>query len=285
MFLQAIENIEKLNNPPLIGINNAMVGDSVVDTSANGLIMINESYGGSVPPFSKIYDVGDPTPLVSYLIPYLNEKIATGFKTDILLDFASAKDMTATESMQRYAIRGRSLSGIIGQQKSELLDVLIERNLQIEDDLGLVGIDPDLNPEEAQRMRELNNSNVIIPEVVLKRMRENKKWYKIRYNNELERLTKTEKLERIMQMINGISMLASLNSQILGAIDFYAMLKDVNEALGMTYIKSEEDFKAIVAQQAEMQAQAMAIQAGQAGSEIAKNLGTAQKDVADANNR
>lgn len=77
-------------------------------------------------PIIPIQDVGDPSKLVAWLIPYLNEKVATAFGIDVLLDFAANSDMTATESLQRFSIRGKSISGMILQQKTELFEPLIQ---------------------------------------------------------------------------------------------------------------------------------------------------------------
>lgn len=281
MFEQAMENIEKMNNPALGTFSNSIFGDSVVDTSAGGLVPFNQDMTGGQMPMFKLYDTGDPTALVSFLIPYLNEKIATGFKTDILLDFASAKDMTATESLQRYAIRGRSLSGLISQQKNEMLIPLVTRNVQLEDDMGLSGIKP-TDTQAVKEYKRRDQAQRIIPDAVMAAMEAGKPWFKIRFNNELERLNKTEKLERVMQLINGIAMLANLNPQILQAVEWYKLMEDINEALGMNYIKDEDEFKAIVAQQAKVQEQAMLLQAGQGVADIQGKMSKANKDEADA---
>ena len=282
MFAQGIENIEKKNNPALGTFSNAVFGDSVVDTSANGLVPFNADFSGKGSPLWKLYDEGDPTALISFLIPYLNEKIATGFKVDLLLDFATEAGATATEIMKRSVIRNKALSGLVGQQKNEMLEPVITRCIQIEDDNGLRGIDPRMDVQGLNEARRLGKDEIIIPDAVLEAMLAGRPWYKIRYNNELERLNKTEQLERIMQAMNGISILASMSPQILEAIPFYDMLKDINDALGLTYIKDEKEFKAIIAQQADIQQKAMLLQAGQAGADIQGKLSKANKDEADA---
>lgn len=284
MLSQAIETIEKINDPAMGTWNNALFGDSILDTGAGTLTAFNDQMRGDkgLPPVFKLYDTGDPTALVSFLLPYLNDKITTGFKVDMLLDFSSAKDMTATESLQRYAIRGKSLAGVIGQQKSEMLDVVVDRCIQIEDDNGLAGVDP-TDEAQVKAKRQINRSDMIIPEAVLAAMKAGKRWYKVRYNNELERMSKTEGLERIIQLVNGLTMLAAVNPSILEAVKWYDIYKDMNEALGVSYIVDEDEFKATIAQQAELQKQAMMLQAGQAGADIQSKMSKSNKDEADAN--
>jgi len=282
MLDQAIQTIEKMNDPALGTFNNAMFGDSVLDTSAGGLVTFQESMmaKGQNPMF-QLHDIGDPTGLVSFLLPYLNDKITTGFKVDMLLDFSSAKEMTATESMQRYAIRGKSLAGLLGQEKNEMLDVVVERCIQIEDDNGLAGVDP-TDVDLVKIKTDINRSDMVMPEAVAKAMKEGKRWYKVKYNNELEKMVKTEGLERIMQLINGISMLMSLYPQMGEAVQWYDLFNDINEALGVSYIKDADEFKAVIENQAKMQQEAMALQAAQAGADIGQSISKGQKDGADA---
>ena len=199
----------------------------------------------------------------------------------MLLDFSSGKDMTATESMQRYAIRGKSLAGLLGQQKNEMLDVVVERCIQIEDDMGLGGIDPsdELGVKEKTK---INRSDMVMPEAVAQAMKEGKRWYKIKYNNELERMVKTEMLERIIQLINGLTMLMSLYPQMGEAVQWYDLFDDINEALGVSYIKDADAFKAVIKQQAKMQQEAMMLEAAQKGADIGQTISKGQKEGADA---
>jgi len=283
MLSQAIETIEKMNDPAMGTFNNALFGDSVVDTGSGGMVTFNDAMQSNkgVPPLFKLYDTGDPTALVSFLLPYLNNKIATGFKVDILLDFASQKDMTATESMQRYAIRGKSLSGLLGQQKSEMLNVVVVRCIQIEDDNGLRGIDPS-DAAQVKEKADIDRSDMVIPEAVLAAMQAGKKWYKISYNNELERMTKTEGLDRIIQLVQGVTMLLALNPGLTAAVEWYDLYNDINEALGVSYIKTADEFKDAVEKQAEIQRKAMMLAAAKEGAGIQGQLSKAGKDDADA---
>jgi len=282
MLDQAIQTIEKMNDPALGTFNNALFGDSVINTSSGGLVTFNEALQakGQAPMF-QLHDVGDPTGLISFLLPYLNDKITTGFKVDMLLDFSSGKDMTATEAMQRYAIRGKSLAGLLGQEKNEMLDVVVERCIQIEDDCGLCGIDP-TDELMVKEKTSINRSDMVMPEAVAKAMKEGKRWYTIKYNNELEKMVKTEGLERIMQLINGISMLMSLYPQMGEAVQWYDLFNDINEALGVSYIKDADEFRKIIENDAKMRQEAMALQAAQAGAEIGQTISKGQKDDADA---
>lgn len=284
MLATAIEVIEKMANPSLGIWNNAIFGDSVLDSSPNGLTVFNSTLANGQNPAFPLYDVGDPSKLVQLLIPYLNEKITTAFKIDALLDFSSAKEMTATESLQRYAIRGKSLSGLLQQQKTELLEPLVRRCVSMLYGMDQLGANPVTMVEAAKELKARHKEARIIPDAVLQVMESGRPWFDIRFNNELEKLTRTEAVQALVQILNAITGIAALYPQIIGAVNWYKLLKDINDNLDANnqILVGEREFKDIIAQQAQQQAAMMALQAGQAGSEIQKNTSSANKQNAEA---
>jgi len=284
MVSQSIESIEKMNDPAIGIWNNALFGGSALDTSSGGTTVFNQDLIGdkAKEPFFKLYDVGNPAPLIEFLIPYLNDKIAAGMKVDVLLDFASQKDMTATESMQRYAIRGKSIAGNLTQIKDELLERNVDRCLQLEDDNGLAGVNPLKDKPGVEKARKINRPDMVIPEVVLEAMEKDIRWYKVRYNNELERMVKNEAIERIIQAVNALTMFMGLYPEIAEAVEWYKLWKDVNDLLGINYIKDEDEFKAKIMEQAQLQKDAMMLQGGQMGADILQKTARAEKEVSGA---
>ena len=280
---QAIETIEKMNSPALGMYSNSLFGDSVLDTSPDALTVFNPSIQGNTSPLFKMYDVGDPTGIINFLVPYLKESITTSSKVDALLDFNSAKDMTATESLQRYAIRGKSLSSILVQQKDEGLNVWMTRAINVLYRLDCLGVNPELYPEDAKTMLDLASERVI-PQEVIDTIKEGKNWYEIEYNNELENLTRTDVIERVVRFIQTLMMTAQVNPQILNSVDYYNLLKTVNDNLGINskIMISEKEFKAQIAAQAQMQAQAMAMQQAQMGAVTQKDNSIANKNNMEA---
>lgn len=252
----------KMVNPPIGILNSALFGDDVVDTSENGLTVLNAQKLQGANPVIPMIDVGDPSKLVQWLVPYLNEKIATAFKIDILLDFSANSDMTATESLQRFSIRGRSISGLIMSQKTELFEPLIRRCVAICMDKGVCGVNPD-----DERVAELLNAGkveMIIPQSVMDVIKEGKPWYKIHFNNEVEKLGKTDKIDDLIKLINVITAMAALYPTIVEAIDWYGLLEDITKAMGAeSNLISAQQFKQIVKAQAQAQAQALQAQTNQ----------------------
>lgn len=283
-----IEIVEKMANPSLGLFNNAIFGDSVLDTSPDGLTIFNQALAqaaGGKPVF-PLYDVGDPSKIMEFLVPYFNGKVTTGFKVDDLLDFSSAKEMTATESMQRYAIRGKSLAGFLLQQKNELLVPLAKRCISLLMSIGELGANPNTNKVLADRLMKGNRSEQVIPDAVLQVMADGRPWYELEWNNELEKLVRTETVQNLVQLIQAITAIAALYPDIIHAIDWYKLLKDINENLDYNtqIIISEKDFKAQVEGAAKQRAMAMQAQIGQMGAATAKDASVAKKNTTEAVN-
>jgi len=280
-----IEIIEKMSNPALGMMNNAIFGDAALDTSPDGLTIFNQalaqSSGGN--PIFPIHDVGNPEAILNFLVPYLNEKIVTAFKVDALLDFSSAKEMTATESLQRFAIRGKSLAGFLLQQKNEGLVPTTKRSVSLLLAMGELGINPLKEEARADILRQTKPERVI-PEAVLKVIESGRPWYEIKWNNELEKLTRTETVQNLIQMIQAITAVAALYPQIVAAVDWYKLLKDINDNLDYNsqILISADDFKAEIEKSAKAQEAQMMMQAGQTGAQIQKDQASANKSNKDA---
>lgn len=285
MVGETIEILEKLGKPSIGMWNNAIMGDSVLDTGSNTLNIFNPSQAAGQSPTFPLYEVGDPTGIIQYLIPYLNEKVVTGFKVDSLLDFSSAKEMTATESLQRYAIRGKSLSGILMQQKVEFLLPIIKRGVSILEGIGELGINPIIEAERAGKVSKLRPERVI-PEAVLECIAEGKPWYEVKLNNELEKLMKTERVQSLVQLIQSVTAVAALYPQIIQAVDWLKLIKDINEMLDPNnqIIMSEREFKAEIERQADIARQQIAMQGANMNADTQNKLSSADKQTQEAQN-
>ena len=275
---ETVKILEKMENPSLGIWNNAIFGDSVVDSSPGALVVFNEGVGNPQKnPVFPLHDVGDPTGIIQYLIPYFNEKITSGFKVDLLLDFSSAKEMTATESLQRYVIRGKSLSSLMQQQKVEMLEPMTHRSVSLCDRSKLLGVDPSVNKKVAKKLKNLDRSDAIIPDIVLEYKNAGKPWYKIKYNNELDKLSRTEAIENILQIINLITAISGLYPIIVAAIDWFKLVQDLNTYLALDYAISADEFKAIVLADAESKRQITEAQVGKDVASTGKDLVDMQK--------
>lgn len=269
----------KMVKPPIGVLSSALFGDDVIDTSENGLTVFNAAQLNGQNPIIPMQDVGDPSSIVNWLVPYLNEKVATAFKIDILLDFAQNSNMTATESLQRYSIRGKSIAGMILQQKMELFEPLIRRCVSICMDYGVLGVDP-TDGETIARLEALGRNDMIIPDAVVECIRENKPWFKIKFNNEVDKIGKTDRVDDLLKMLNFVTALMSVYPDIAMAIDWYGLLKDASEAMNLEHnVVSLNKFKKEIADRAQQQAQLMQAQTGQLQAQANRDNATALKDI------
>lgn len=285
MFAITQDILEKMANPALGTWGNSVFGDGVLDTSPNGLTIFNATQlTDKGLPIFPIHDVGDPEGIIKFLMPYLEGKITTAFKVDALLDFNSAKDMTATESLQRYNIRGKSLSGMLGQQKTERLIPDVRRSISICWEVGELGVNPALDPMRANRLKSVNKTERIIPQEVLDVAASGKPWFELRFNNELEKLLRTEHVQSLTQIIQGVTAIAALYPDIIHAIKWYDLLKYLNDNLDADcqIMVTANEFKKIIAQAAADRQQAMQLQAAQVGAAAQNDMAAAGKNTAQA---
>ncbi len=269
----SIEAVEKLLNPGLGTFNGALDGDGVLDTSPDSLTVFNPEIAKLGVPVFPIHEVGDISALVNFLVPYLKENITTASDVDVMLDFNNNKDMTATESLQRFSIRGKSLSGMLTQQKNECLIPVTTRSITICDDAGELGVDPSKLDDEKLATIRSKVPQMIIPEAVLQAKAAGKPWYELEFNNELENLTRTEDVDRILKFANMIAVLGAQYPLLVKGVNYYKLLEDAKDALGMQgqVLVGEDEFNKLVAEQIEMQKTAMMMEANKANSETTKN--------------
>lgn len=284
MVTTVIEILEKMSNPSLGMFNSAIFGDSVLDTSPNGLTIFNQNLAGGSPPIFPMYDVGNPEGIIKFLIPYLNDKITTAFKVDALLDLNNQTDMTATEALQRYAIRGKSLSGMLQQQKIECLEPTTKRSVSILYNIGELGVNPDTDKQRAADLSNNGKPERVIPQAVIDTIKKGRPWYELKFNNELEKLMRTQAVQNLVQILQSIIAIAGVYPDIIHAVNWYTLLKEINDNLDYNnqILMDEKSFKKTIAGIAQQRQQAMALQAGQAAGEIQKNTSTATKNNAQA---
>lgn len=275
-----VEILEKMSNPALGMFNNALFGDSVLDTSPNGLTIFNNALAGNAQsPMFPMYDVGNPEGIIKFLVPYLNEKVTTAFKVDALLDFSSAKEMTATESLQRYVIRGKSLSGMLQQQKIECLEPTVKRSASLLMSIGEFGVDPNTDAARATALNEAGKMERVIPQAVLDTIAAGRPWFELKFNNELEKLTRTQAVQNLVQVLQTIIAIAGVYPDIIEAVDWYKLLREINDNLDYNnqILMPEKEFKAKIDNIAKQRQMAMQIQAGQAAGQIQKDTASANK--------
>lgn len=285
-----IDNIDKITDPALGYLSGSLVAGNVINRSAGSATEFNiQALQSGQTPIFPLSQAGDISAVVNFLIPELKKNITNIFKIDQLLDFNNQTEMTATESSYRMSIRGKSINGLLNQQKSEEIEPTVHRSISIIQDCGLYGYKLSELSEETEEdvafKEQVINDNDFIPEVVEEAMKNNKLWYKLKFNGELEKLCNAEIYEAIGRFMQYLSAILQIKPELVNAIndyEFLELLKSVSNLVNDKLIKSkyqyEELLKAIEqAKQEEAQRQNALMQA-----QMMKDGATASKDMAQA---
>ena len=290
---RTVDNIEMQNEPPLGALSGALVNGNVIDRGSGAVNLLNPKAGanGQTPIF-PISQIGDISAIVNFLIPELKKDIVNIFKIDQLLDFNNQTSMTATESSFRMSIRGKSINGTLTQQKIECIEPTCHRAISIIQDCGLYGQIledlPEETPEQIKYKQQVQQSGDFIPEEIAEAMKNGKIWYKLKFNGELEKLCNAELYEAIGRFLQYLQVALQIKPSLIEAINDYDLLdllKTASSLVNEKLIKSKYQYREIIKQleEAQMQ-QAQQMQMLQ-NSQIAKNVASAGKDEAIANEK
>ena len=288
---QSVDNIEKVTDPALGVLSGALVAGNVFNRSAGAITEFNiQSIANGQSPVFPIAPSGDISAVVNFLIPEIRKNLVNIFKIDQLLDFNNQTQMTATESSYRMSIRGKSINGLLSQQKQECIEPTCHRAISIIQDCGLFGEIledlPETTPEEIFYKEQVKKDGNVIPDVVAQAMKDNKIWYTLEFNGELEKLCNAEIYEAIGRFLQYLQAILQIQPELIHAInayEFLELLKDVSNLVNDNLIKSKYAYEELLAKMQEEQARQaqMAEQAQQA--QTMKDMATANKEGAIAN--
>lgn len=288
----AIDNIEKITDAPLGVVSGALVAGNVLNRTAGSVTTFNpQAIANGQTPIFPIAQAGDISAVVNFLLPMLNKNITNIFKIDQLLDFNNQTAMTATESSYRMSIRGKSISGVLSQQKDECIEPVCHRAIAIIKDAGLYGQSIDemkaliQSPEDAVMVEYAIKENDFIPQAVADAMRDNKRWYKLKFNGELEKLCNAELYEAIGRFLQYFASLLQMKPEIINTIneyEFLELLKKVSNLVNDNLVKSKTEYNAILAALEAAKAKQLEMQNAIDSANITKQYATAEKDTAMA---
>ena len=122
-----------------------------------------------------------------------------------------------------------------------------------------------------------------IPELITDAIKDNKMWYKLKFNGELEKLCNAEVYEaigRFLQYLNAVLQIKPELVHAINAYEFLELLKSVSNLVNDNLIKNKYDYEELLkAMEEEQKAQAEQ-QALLQQSQVAKNMASAGKDGA-----
>ena len=288
---QAVDNVEKITDPALGVLSGALIAGNVFNRSAGAINEFNiQALANGQTPVFPIAPAGDIAAVINFLIPELRKNLINIFKIDQLLDFNNQTSMTATESSYRMAIRGKSINGLLNQQKQECIEPTCHRAISIIQECKLFGeILSDL-PENTQDeiiyKQQVIKNGEYIPEVVAQAMKDNKIWYTLKFNGELEKLCNAEIYEAIGRFLQYLNAIIQINPEIIHAIncyEFLELLKSVSNLVNDNLIKSKYAYEELLAAIKEEQKKQMQITAQAQQAKTMKDMATAGKEGVLAN--
>lgn len=286
-----VDNIEKTTDTPLGFISGSLIAGNVMNRSAGAINVFNaQATANGQSPVFPIAQTGDIAAVVNFLIPELKKSITNIFKIDQLLDFNNQTQMTATESSFRMSIRGKSINGLLSQQKQECIEPTCHRAISIIQECGLFGEILDELPEQTEEQvaykKKVIQEGNFIPDVVVKAMKDNKLWYKLKFNGELEKLLNAEVYEaigRFLQYINAVLQIKPELAYAINAYEFLELLKSVSNLVNDGLIKTKFEYDNLVKEMQKAQAeQAQQAQLAQQAQTM-KDMATANREGATAN--
>lgn len=288
---QSVDNVEKQTDPALGVLSGALIAGNVFNRSAGAVTEFNvQAVANGQTPVFPISQIGDISGVINFLIPELRKNLVNIFKIDQLLDFNNQTQMTATESSYRMSIRGKSINGLLSQQKQECIEPTCHRAISVIQDCGLFGEIledlPETTPEEIEYKQQVQKEGNYIPDIVAQAMKDNNIWYTLEFNGELEKLCNAEIYEAIGRFLQYLQAILQIQPELIHAInayEFLELLKDVSNLVNDNLIKSKYAYEELLAKMQEEQARQAQIAQQAQQAQTMKDFATASKEGAIAN--
>lgn len=287
---KTIDNAELRTSPPIGMYSGALAQGNVIDYSPNAVTTFNaKATGDNKTPIFPLIQASDISAITNFIIPALKQDITNIFKIDQLLDFNNQTQMTATESSMRMAIRGKSINGLLTQEKTECIEPICHRAISIMQDcekFGYILEDlPENTIEEVQFKQYVYENNEFIPQEIAEAMKENKRWYKLRFKGELEKLLNAELYEALGRFLQYLQIVLQVKPDLIYAIndyEFLELIKNVSNLNNEGLVKTKNQYAEMIEQiEQSRQSQSQQEQA-LAQSQMAMNMARANKDEAQS---
>lgn len=270
---------EKMLNPPLVVNDPDVMQNGRVRTSAGA--QNYRKMGGrtqeanSRPAIEPIFTVQEINSTYQR-ITELGRIIEMAFFIDRLTDLQTDRSrITATEASMLNDMRGQSLSLVYARQIAELFTPLIERTFNILFNRGFFGVMP--GSDEHLAAIGMGAEIDVIPDIVVRRILQNKEAYKVTYIAPAMRIMQAEELQAIERTLMLILQAAQAAPSILDNFDWDEFARLVRQLTGAptTIVKSMEVVEAFRQQQMQAQQAQQQMMAEQMQSETVKNIGQA----------
>ena len=275
---------EKQLSPPIAVLDDGRLGGTVVDTSADGMTVINTAgrpFGEK--PIFPLFTVGDMTSSKDLKIQLI-EEIMQAFMLDRLLDLNNKTMMTAYETSVRNRLRGESSGSYFARQIMEVIIPTIKRSYNIHYRKGYFGDFPGVPqdaPGSVQRRswKQVGGSDPMeVPEIIRKAVIAGLDVYDIEFISPAARFMQAEKLQGLMTSMDAKLAVAAVRPDILDGTDLDKWSRDIDKYAGAPVFsqRTVEELDEYRAQQQQRQNAIEGLQAGQAAADIAAKTAQAR---------
>lgn len=288
---KTIDNAELRTSPPIGMYSGALAQGNVIDYSPNAVTTFNaKATGDNKTPIFPLIQASDISAITNFIIPALKQDITNVFKIDQLLDFNNQTQMTATESSMRMAIRGKSINGLLTQEKTECIEPMCHRAISIMQDCGKFGYIledlPENTIEDIQFKQYVYDNNEFVPPEIAEVMKEGKRWYKLRFKGELEKLLNTELYEALGRFFQYLEAVLNVKPDLIYAINDYEFLELIKNASNLNnegLVKTKNQYAELIEQIEQSRTNQAQQEQALAQSQMAMNMARANKDEAQSN--
>lgn len=268
--------VEKNLNPALLVADDGSLGGGEIDTSAGAINVV--SVTGRLSnhrPIEPLYTVGEMNSVREHVLE-LKETVTQQFYLDRLLDLNNETRMTLGEAQIRNKLRGDSLSAIFGRQELEFFTPLIERSFNIMFRKGLLGVEKG-SPEEISAVLA-GEEPLLIPDVILKRIKSGREAYKIQYMSPAKRMMQSEETQGILTTWEFAGNLAGVAPELIDNLDTDITMRRLAELTGSPaeIVRDMQTVQAIRDARMQQQAMMLELEASRSASETGRNLAQAR---------
>jgi hypothetical protein len=271
-----IEASEKNLKPPLMVLDDGRLGGAVIDTSADGMTVINTAgrpFGEK--PVQTLFTVGEMQSSKDEK-ENLVQEIMQAFFLDRLLDLNNKTMMTAYETSVRNRLRGEATGSLFSRQIMEMLIPTIKRSYNVHYRKGYFGDFPDTNREGAgsvQRRKWMaltGKDTMEVPDVIRKARAAGLEIFDIEFISPAQRFMQAEKLQGIMTTLDTLIAVAQVRPDILDNVDLDEEARMIYKFSGhpVGSLRTVEDLKKLRASLADQQRAGAALEAGKAAADI-----------------
>lgn len=273
---------EKQLAPPLLVLDSGRLGGGVVDSSPDGVTVVETSGRLGEKPIQPLYTVGELSSSHK-LLEMLGDDVMQAFYLDRLLDLNNPTQMTAYETSVRNRLRGEALSSLFAREEKETLTPTIKRSISKLWRAGYYGFGSTGEGAKQRRAWEriTGRPSVQVPRAVLAAIEAGLDIYEIEYVSPAKRFMQAEKLQGLFQAADALLAAAPLMPTVLDNVDPDKFARDVYDLSGapLNSLRTADDLKVVRAANKKQTDAAQTLEVGKSVAEIAQMAGQARASL------